>query len=129
MSERVYSTVAEQAALVLRAGHSVVVDAVYAQAADRLAIEEVAAAAAVPFLGLWLEAPESLLIDRTARRSNDASDADAGVIRTQCAQDTGGIRWSRLDASAPAASVVSSAMDCVRERLLDALNVVSDGAR
>ena len=129
VSERVYSTVAEQAALVLRAGHSVVVDAVYARAADRRVIEQVAEAASVPFLGLWLDAPESLLIDRTAQRRNDASDADANVVRMQRAQDIGDIRWCRLDASVPAASVLSSATDRVRERLHDALNVVADEAR
>ncbi len=129
VSERVYSTVAEQAARVLRAGHGVVVDAVYARAADRRVIEEVAEAASIPFIGLWLDAPESLLIDRTAQRRNDASDADAGVVRMQRAQDTGDIPWCRLDASVPAASVLSSAIDCVRERLPDALSVAADEAR
>jgi aminoglycoside phosphotransferase family enzyme/predicted kinase len=129
VSERVYSTLAEQAALVLRAGHSVVVDAVYARAADRRVIEQVAERASVPFIGLWLDAPESLLIDRTAQRRNDASDADASVVRMQRAQDTGDIRWCRLDASLPAAPVLSSAMDRVRERLHDALNVAADEAR
>ncbi len=129
VSERVYSTLAEQAALVLGAGHSVVVDAVYARAADRRVIEHVAEAASVPFIGLWLDAPESLLIDRTTRRRNDASDADANVVRMQRAQDIGDIRWCRLDASVPAASVLSSATDLVRERLHDALNVVSGEAR
>ena len=129
VSERVYSTLAEQAGLVLRAGHSVVVDAVYARAADREVIEHVAAVAAVPFIGLWLEAPESLLLDRTGQRRNDASDADASVVRAQRAQDTGDIRWCRLDASVSAASVLSSATDRVRERLHDVLNVVADEAR
>ncbi len=129
VSERVYSTLAEQAALVLRAGHSVVLDAVYARAADREVIEHVAAAAAVPFIGLWLEAPESQLLDRTGQRRNDASDADASVVRAQRAQDTGDIRWCRLDASLPAAVVLSSATDRVRERLHDVLNVVADEAR
>ena len=104
MSERVYATLAERAALILRAGHSVVVDAVYARAADRRVIEQVAAAASVPFIGLWLEAPESVLVARTDQRRNDPSDADADVIRMQRAQDTGDIRWCRLDASLPAAS-------------------------
>lgn len=117
VSERVYSTLADEAALVLRAGHSVVVDAVYARAADRNVIEAVAAAASVPFIGLWLEAPESELIARTEQRRNDASDADATVVRRQRAQETGDIRWSRLDASAPVASVLSSASVRVRERL------------
>jgi aminoglycoside phosphotransferase family enzyme/predicted kinase len=129
VSERVYSTVAEQAALVLRAGHSVVVDAVYARAADRRVIEQVAEAASVPFIGLWLDAPESLLIDRTAQRRNDASDADTNVVRMQRAQDLGDIRWSRLDASGLAVSVLSSATDRVRERLHDVLNVAADEAR
>jgi aminoglycoside phosphotransferase family enzyme/predicted kinase len=114
VSERVYSAVAEQAALVLRAGHSVIVDAVYARAADRRVVEQVAEAASAAFIGLWLDAPDSLLMDRTARRRNDASDADAGVVRLQRTQDTGAIRWSRLDASASAASVLASATDRVR---------------
>jgi predicted kinase len=129
VSERVYSTVAEHAALVLRAGHSVVVDAVYARAADRRVIKQVAEAASVPFIGLWLDAPESLLIDRTIQRRNDASDADASVIRLQRAEDTGDIRWFRLDASVSAASVLSSATDRVRERFHDVLNGVADEAR
>ncbi len=129
VSERVYSTVAEQAALVLRAGHSVIVDAVYTRAADRRVIEQVAEGASVPFIGLWLDAPESLLIDRTAQRRNDPSDADANVVRRQRAQDTGDMSWSRLDASVPAASVLSSATDRVRERRHDVLNAVADEAR
>ena len=123
MSEHVYSTLADEAALVLRAGHSVVVDAVYARAVDRHVIEAVAAAASVPLMGLWLEAPESELIARTEQRRNDASDADATVVRMQRAQDTGDISWCRLDASSPMASVLSSASDRVRERLHGALNV------
>jgi hypothetical protein len=128
VSERVYSALAEQAALVLRAGHSVVVDAVYGRPADREVIEHVAAAAAVPFM-LSLEAPESLLLDRTGQRRNDASDANATVVRAQRAQDTGDIRWCRLDASLPAAIVLSSVTDRVRERLHDVLNVVADEAQ
>lgn len=110
VSERVYATLAERAAAIVRAGHSAVVDAVYAHAADRQDIEQTATAASVPFIGLWLDAPESTLIERTAGRRNDASDADAGVVRMQSAQDTGEITWRRLDASVSAASVLESAM-------------------
>jgi aminoglycoside phosphotransferase family enzyme/predicted kinase len=126
VSERVYSTLAEQAARILREGHGVVVDAVYARAADRRVIEQVAEAASVPFIGLWLEAAELLLIDRTAQRCNDASDADANVVRMQRAQDIGHNPWSRLDASVPAAAVLVSATDQLRERLHDALNVAAE---
>lgn len=126
VSGRVYRHSAEHAALVRRTGHSVIVDAVYARAADRRAIEQVAEAASVPFIGQWLEAPESVLVNRTAQRRNDASDADAAVVRLQRARGTGDIGWSRLDASVPAAAVLSSATDLVRRALHDALNVAAD---
>jgi predicted kinase len=117
---------AERAALIVRGGHDAIVDAVYARPADRRAIEQVAAAAAVPFIGLWLEAPESVLIARTERRTNDPSDADANVIHLQTSQDTGDITWSRLDASVSEAALLSSAASRVGERLPDALSVVGD---
>ena len=127
MSARVYATLAERAAVTIRGGHRAIVDAVYAKDTDRQAIEHVAAAASVPFIGLWLEAPESVLIARTERRRNDPSDADANVIRMQRAQDTGHIGWRGLDASLPAASVLSGAIDRVRDQLRGALNAVADG--
>jgi uncharacterized protein len=122
VSERVYSTLAERAELVLRAGHSVIVDAVYARAAERRIIEHVAVAASTPFVGLWLEAAESILIDRTAQRRNDASDADATIVRMQHMEDTGEIHWCRLDASVPTASVLAAAVSRVRDGARDALN-------
>lgn len=116
MSRRVYATVAERAARVLRGGHSVVVDAVFARPADRASIEQVAAAAGVPFIGVWLDAPQSVLIARTEQRRGDASDADPAVVRQQHAQDTGPIDWCRIDASGSSDSVLSTAMDRVRQR-------------
>ena len=106
--------------------HSAVVDGVYARASDRQVIEEVAAAASVPFMALWLEAPEPVLIARTERRRNDPSDADANVIRMQRAQDAGDIGWCRMDASVSAPSVLSRVTDRVREQLPGALNDFAD---
>jgi aminoglycoside phosphotransferase family enzyme/predicted kinase len=126
VSERVYATLAERAAVTVRGGHSAVVDAVYAWPSDRQIIEEVAAAASVPFIGLWLEAPEPVLVARTERRRNDPSDADADVIHMQSAQGAGVIRWCRIDASVSAPSVLTRATDRVREQLHGALNVVAD---
>jgi hypothetical protein len=59
----------------------------------------VAREASVPFVGLWLDAQESLLRDRVGRRRLDASDADEEVLGRQLARDTGVIDWRRIDAS------------------------------
>ncbi|HUE85239.1 MAG TPA: AAA family ATPase [Vicinamibacterales bacterium] len=116
VSERVYATLAEQAGVVIREGQSAIVDAVYARPADRLDIERAAVDASVPFVGFWLDAPESTLIARAELRRNDPSDADAGVIRMQRAQQTGAIGWHRLDASLPAGLVLQTANTYLRAR-------------
>ena len=84
---------------------------------DRQAIEQVAADASVPFVGLWLEAPESTLIERAEQRRNDPSDADANVVRMQRAQQTGMIGWHRLDATMPAEIVLQRALTYLREQV------------
>jgi aminoglycoside phosphotransferase family enzyme/predicted kinase len=106
MSARVYGAAVAQAAAAVAAGHAVIVDAVFANPADRDAVERAAAAASVPFHGLWLEAPEQTLIERSQQRRRDVSDADGAVIRSQLARDPGTIRWQVVDASPPAEVVL-----------------------
>jgi predicted kinase len=106
VSARVYGAAVAQAAAAVRAGHAVIVDAVFANPPERDALERAAAAASVPFRGLWLEAPEDVLIERSQQRRHDVSDADAAIIRSQLARDPGTIRWQVVDASPPAEVVL-----------------------
>jgi predicted kinase len=99
VTTRVYATVADRARRTIAAHHSAIADAVYARIDDRQAIERVAADAGVPFVGIWLDAPEATLVERATRRAADASDADAAVIRKQRTHDIGAMRWHRLDSS------------------------------
>jgi predicted kinase len=109
MSQRVYTTMAARAAVMLRAGHSVVADAVYARPADRAAIEHVAVVTHVPFVGLWLDAPPVVVLRRAAERRSDSSDADACAIQQQL-HDAGNQReWHRIDADRSAAQVARAA--------------------
>jgi len=117
VSRRVYATLAHHAAQVVAGGHAAIADAVYARPADREAIEQVAAAAQVPFVGLWLDAQEAVLIARSEQRGLDASDADAAVIRQQLEQDPGTIAWHRIDASRPLAGVLRRATAVLGEHL------------
>ena len=123
MSERVYAIVAERARLTIREGHSAIADAVYARPGDRQAIEHVAADMAVPFAGIWLEAPEATLVARTEQRWNDPSDADADVIRLQQQQGTGALTWHRLEAASSPDTVLKDAAQYVQD------HVRGDGVR
>jgi uncharacterized protein len=109
VSRRVYDSLFDHARAALRTGHAVVVDAVFALPSSRQAIEQVAADASVPFVGCWLDAPESTLVARVERRHDDASDADATVVRRQYTQEAGSIAWHRMDAS-PAPEAVADAV-------------------
>jgi aminoglycoside phosphotransferase family enzyme/predicted kinase len=116
MSERVYATVAERAGMVVRAGHSAIVDAVYARPDNRQAIERVAALS-VPFVGIWLHAPETTLVARVEQRRDDASDANAAVIRMQHAERTGAMSWHRVEASSSSEAVLEHATRHFQEQI------------
>ena len=100
VSARVYEALIADAAAVVEAGHSVIVDAVFARVEDRLAIEQAARAAGVAFAAVWLDAPEPVLVQRIAQRGPDVSDADVNVVRMQCAQWADDVRWTHVDAVA-----------------------------
>lgn len=114
-NQRVYRAIMEHADKVIRGGYCAVTDAVFARSADRDAVQHVAAAAGVPFLGLWLEAPERVLMSRVARRGPDVSDAGPDVVRQQLAQQSDEVRWHRLDASGTRPQVCDDALEIVRD--------------
>ena len=100
--ERVYAEIHALAREALKAGRSVIVDAVFAQGEEREAVETAASEAGVPFQGLWLEAPAGVLEARVAareREGRDPSDAGVEVLRKQLAYDLGEMTWARVDAS------------------------------
>ena len=117
ITHRVYTAIGERAGDVVRGAHAAIVDAVFSRSADREAIERIARAAHVPFVGIWLEAPEPVLVARAAQRHLDASDADADVIRAQLARDPGVVTWHRIDSSRAVEDVLKSTVDIVRTRV------------
>jgi uncharacterized protein len=101
---KVYASLVEKARRAAAAGHSAIVDSVFAQPGERAAIEK--AAGKAEFQGLFLTASLETRLARVATRTGDASDAGAGVARMQDQFDLGRITWSKVDASGTAADTL-----------------------
>jgi uncharacterized protein len=98
-NEEVYKRLCRKAALALRAGQAIVLDAVHSRVEERVAVEGVARRLGAAFSGLWLEAPLSVRLDRVGHRERDASDANVAVAAAQASSPGGAMTWRRLDAS------------------------------
>jgi uncharacterized protein len=96
---QVYAVLGEKAQRIVAAGHSAVVDAVFAKPGEREALRTVALPHGVAFRGLFLAADMATRLARVEARQADASDADAAVVRAQEAYDLGRNDWTMLDAS------------------------------
>ena len=108
VTAEVYARCRRRAALALRAGHSVLLDATHATAAARRASSDVAVETGAAFAGLWLEAPLATRLERVSARRGDASDADAIVARAQRADPLAEPGWIALDATRPLAGLAAS---------------------
>ena len=106
---KVYAVLGERAVRAMKAGHSAVVDAVFAKADERANIAKAAADAGVSFRGLFLTADSETRIARVGARVGDASDADADVAREQAGYDLGTIDWIEIDASGTAEETLARA--------------------
>jgi aminoglycoside phosphotransferase family enzyme/predicted kinase len=99
VTARVYATIADKARRAVAAGHSAIVDAVFATPQERAVMALSAQALGVPIYGLFLQVDLATRIARVDGRSRDASDADAAVARVQESYDLGALGWARIDAS------------------------------
>ncbi|MGH6817147.1 MAG: AAA family ATPase [Methylovirgula sp.] len=114
ISNKIYQILRDRAAVALRAGQSVIVDAVHARPEERDALTAVAVHCNAPFAGFWLDAPVETLVARVEARRNDASDATPAVVREQASWQLGRLNWTRLDASRPTAELAQDTLAHLR---------------
>ena len=110
-TERTYGRLIEDAKIALASGMTVIADAVYADPAERDALEQAARDAGAPFHGFWIDVPLEIRIERVSGRRGDASDATVAFLRAHPTREQGPMGWTRIDAS--------GAVEEVTERLLD----------
>jgi aminoglycoside phosphotransferase family enzyme/predicted kinase len=114
---QVYAVIADKTRRAAAAGHSAIMDAVFAQPAERFAAEQSAAVLGVPFHGFFLEAPLATRLHRVGGRRGDASDADAEIAREQENYQIGDLNapgWQRLDASGTPDETLARAREALR---------------
>jgi hypothetical protein len=99
VSAQVYKILCRKAQRVILAGHSAIVDAVFASVDERRAIRAIADDCGVEFAGLFLEVDLKTRLDRVTARVNDASDADAAIAERQQEIEIGPLDWQRIDAA------------------------------
>jgi aminoglycoside phosphotransferase family enzyme/predicted kinase len=113
ITARTYAALADKARRATSAGHSAVIDAVFAAPAERAAVAAVASATDVAFRGLFLTADLATRIARVGNRAGDASDADTAVAERQESYALGPMDWSVIDASGTPAQTLSRTQDVV----------------
>ena len=99
VTERVYETLARRARRVLTQGHSVILDAVFAQESERDAVAAVARDCKAPLTGFFLIADLASRQARIGRRQGDASDATQKIAALQEHYNIGAVGWTIIDAS------------------------------
>jgi predicted kinase len=109
VTERVYAVTADKARRIVAAGHSAIVDAVFAKPEERDAIAKAARAVHAPLNGLFLTASIETRIARVGGRTNDASDASPSIAQAQESYDLGRLDWTEIDASGTAADTLKRA--------------------
>ncbi len=107
-NEAVYERLFSKADAVLRAGHSAIIDATFLEAPHRDALLALARGTGVALRAVWLEADGPQMIRRVTERRDDASDADALIVREQLAKTTGApLGWLAADARADAPATIA----------------------
>jgi aminoglycoside phosphotransferase family enzyme/predicted kinase len=99
VTKQIYELLAERASRIMSQGHSVVVDAVFADETERTAICDAARKLNMRFVGFFLVTDLATRLSRVGRREGDASDATPELAGLQEKYDIGTIDWIVIDAS------------------------------
>lgn len=111
VSEKVYSEMARRSLALLKAGGSVVADAVFGRSANRQLIEAAAKSAGVQCKAIWLDAGTSILRKRVANRDGGPSDADLSVLTRQISGEREGLTWRMINAERRVETIVQEILE------------------
>ncbi|MEM1288637.1 MAG: AAA family ATPase [Pseudomonadota bacterium] len=107
LTQEVFETLNRLARTALEAGHSVIVDGVFAREEERAAIENIARMVDCRFASVWLEANVQTRLERVDARLADESDTNSDVAQQQEMFDTSNITWPRVSSEASLESTLA----------------------
>ena len=113
INKQVYDAMYQKARAALKVGHSVVMDATWLSKNNRNALGDLGRQTESRFTGLWLSADTSVLEARVSARRNDASDADATVVRKQVETLNAPTNWHVIDAAKDPSHTLAQAIDAL----------------
>lgn len=113
-SRKVYKAIIGRADRALKAGMSVIIDAVFAGQDEREEALQMAASHGILLQGFWLSACLDRLKARVSGRTGDASDATPDVVEIQSGFDLGDMNWIRVDASRSSGEVCAQVTALLR---------------
>ncbi|MFJ4933733.1 AAA family ATPase [Streptomyces pseudovenezuelae] len=111
---RTYATLLDRAAALLSAGESVVLDATWADAAQREAARRVAEATSADLFALHCHVPDDVSAARLDARACGPSDADVDIATAMAAREPAWPEAVAVDTSGPLESAVARALASVR---------------
>ena len=116
--EVVYDVLRQQAKMALTEGACVIADALFYNPAERLAVEKLADDMAVPFVGLWMDAPLAVRAERVQTRLRNPSDVrEEADLKAQLMLDTGIVTWHPIMTDESRHKTIQKALHIIRRTL------------
>lgn len=105
----------------LQKGTSVLLTSILVEEAHRQAKQKLAEECGAAFIGIWLDAPTHVLLERVEKRSlqdKDASDANTEIVKKQVEAQEAVTDWPKINSHGSVEEVVSAAMKLIPEPLI-----------
>jgi hypothetical protein len=116
ITKQIYEILVQRTVRVLSQGHSVVVDAVFADESERTAIHDAASKLNIRFVGFFLTADLATRLNRVGRREGDASDATPEIARIQENYHIGTVDWAVTEASGTPEQILNQCRSKIAHR-------------
>lgn len=111
MNEKTYQALFDETRKILKTGHTVLADGIFADPYNRDRIENVAKEVGVPFQGFWMDAPLELRAERVASRKRNPSDVTNKVLMRQLDVDVGEVKWHKISSAGEREKTIEIARD------------------